>query len=129
MRYAYLLILAIAHSAYAEDPFACVDPDVADAFLGDSYRGRGEYLTSIPQGFVNLAVPSGLSLVGSQKANSMTTVVYKTSMGADQALGSAVRAMTEAGWTEKEQRHGRVRGGFQTSSRPTATARTNPTSR
>lgn len=121
MRHAYLLILAIAHSAYADDPFACVDPDVADAFLGDSYRGRGEYSTSIPHGFADLTVPSGLSLVGSQTVNSMTSVVYKTNMGTDQALSAAVGAMAEAGWTENEQQHGRVRGGFQTSSRPTAT--------
>lgn len=121
MKPAYFLILAIAHSAYADDPFACVDPDVADAFLGDSYRGRGEYSTSIPHGFADLNVPSGLSLVGSQTVDSMTTVVYKANMGTDQALNAGVAAMAETGWTENVQQHRQVRGGFQAGSRPTAT--------
>jgi hypothetical protein len=119
MRHAYFLILVIAHSAYADDPFACVDPDVADAFLGDSYRGRGEYSTAIPSGFVDLNLPSGLSLVASQTMDSMTTVVFKTNMGRDQALNAAVGAMAQSGWAENEQQHRRVTGGFQTSTRPT----------
>ena len=120
MRQACFLILAIAHSAYADDPFSCVDPVVADAFLGDSYRGRGEYSTSIPEGFAALNVPSGLSLVGSQTGNSMTTVVYRANMGADESLDAAVAAMANAGWTENEQQHRGVTGGFQTGSRPKA---------
>ena len=119
MRRACFLILAIASSAYADDPFACVDPDVADAFLGDPYRGRGEYSTTVPDGFVDLSLPSGLSLVGSQTVDSMTTVVFKANMGRDQALNAAVGAMAQSGWAENDQQQRRVRGGFQTSSRPT----------
>ncbi len=121
MRYAFLLTLAIAHSTYAEDPFSCVDPDVADAFLGNSYQGRGEYSTSIPDRFAALSVPSGLSLVGSQTVDSMTTVIYKARMNADAAFDAAVGEMAKAGWTESEQQHRPVTGGFQIRSRPTAT--------
>jgi hypothetical protein len=119
MRPAYLLILAIAHPAYADDPFACVDPDVADAFLGDPYRGRGVYSTTVPNGFVGLNLPSGSSLVASQTLDSMTTVVFKTNVGRDQALSAAVGAMAKSGWAETEQQNRRVTGGFQTSTRPT----------
>jgi hypothetical protein len=54
MRCASDLIFAISAASYAEDLFSCVDSDVADAFLGDSYRGRGEYSTSIPDGITSL---------------------------------------------------------------------------
>jgi len=121
MRCASLLILAISAASYAEDPFSCVDSDAADAFLGDSYRGRGEYSTSIPDGFATLNVPAGLSLVGSKIVDSMTTVVYKTSMGAEPAIDAAVVAMGKSGWSENAERPRRVSRGFQTSSRPMAT--------
>jgi hypothetical protein len=121
MRYVSLLMLAISAASYAEDPFACVDPDVADAFLGNSYQERGEYSTSIPDDFVPLDVPGGLSLVGSQIVDSMTTVVYKTKMDAGAALDAAVGAMAKSGWVENEERQWGVSGGFQTSSMPMAT--------
>jgi hypothetical protein len=121
MRYISLMMLAISAASYAEDPFSCVDPDVADAFLGNSYQERGEYSTTIPGGFVPLVVPGGLSLVGSQTAGSMTTVVYKTKMDAEPALHAAVGAMAQSGWVENEARQWGVSGGFQTSSRPMVT--------
>ena len=121
MRHTYFLILAMFQSVYADDPFACVDQDVADAFLGDSYRGRGEYSTSVPDGFADLNVPPGWSLVGSQTLDSMKTVVYKTDMTTIRALSVAVGAMADAGWAENDQRHRRMSGGFQASSRPTGT--------
>ena len=118
MRSAYLLILAIANAAYADDPFACVNPDVADAFLGDPYRGRGEYSTAVPDGFVDLSPPAGSSLVGSQTVNSMTTVIFKANMERDRALSAAVDAMARSGWAEYEQQHRGMTGGFQTNTRP-----------
>ena len=121
MRCISLLILAISTASYAEDPFSCVNPDVADAFLGNSYQGRGVYSTLVPDGFTDLNVPVGLSLVGSQTAESKTTVVYKASMGAEPALGAAVDALSQSGWAENTEQRRRVPRGFQTSSRPMAT--------
>jgi hypothetical protein len=114
-------MLAISAASYAEDPFSCVDPDVADAFLGGSYRGRGDYSTSIPAGFAALNVPTSLSLVGSQIVDSKTTVVYKTSMDPEPAVDAAVGAMAESGWAENAEQYRRVSRGFQTGSRPMAT--------
>lgn len=121
MRCISLLMLAASAASYAEDPFSCVDPDVADAFLGNSYQGQGEYSTSIPDGFATLNVPGGLSLVGSKIADSMTTVVYKASMDPEPAFGAAVGAMAQSGWVENKEQQWRVPRGFQTSSRPMAT--------
>ena len=118
MKSAYFLVLAIASSAYADDPFACVDPDVADAFLGDPYRGRGEYSTTVPDEFVELNLPPGSSLIGSQAVNSMRTVVFKSNAERDRALSAAVDAMARSGWAEYERQHLGMAGGFQTNTRP-----------
>ncbi len=121
MRYAFLLVIAITHPAYAEDPFSCVNPDVADAFLGNSHQGRGEYSTSIPARFAAVSVPTGLSLVGSLTDDLMTTVVYKGPMKTDAAIDAVVVEMAKAGWTEDEQQHWPGNGGFQTRPRSMAT--------
>ena len=121
MKYAGLLMVAISTVSYAEDPFSCVDADVADAFLGHTYFGRGAYSTSIPDGFASLNAPAGFSLVGSEVLKSMTTVVYKTSLPAEAALDAAVDAAAESGWAESTVQHRSPRGGFQTVSRPLAT--------
>ncbi len=90
MRYAYVLTLTFSTVSFADDPFSCVDPDVADAFLGNTFQGASQYSTLIPDGFTTLNVPAGSSLVGSRVSNSITTVVYKTSMDAATALNAAV---------------------------------------
>lgn len=118
MRRAILLILLVSGASNADDPFACVDPVVADAFLGNWYQGRPEYSTSIPDGFIHVDVPAQMSLVGSQTSGAMTTVVYKTSMDADLALGSAVAALAESGWVEHVDQHRSAMRGFQTRSGP-----------
>ena len=118
MRLAYFLILAIAPSVSAENPFACVNPNVADAFLGDAYGGRGTYSTSVPDGFPALIVPPGWSLIGSQTMSLSTSVVYKANQDKDSALRDAVAAMTGAGWSENSQHYRWMAGGFQTTSHP-----------
>lgn len=121
MRRAILFFLFLSGVSNADDPFACVDPDIADAFLGNSYHGRPEYSTVIPDGFVRLNVPQEFSLVGSQMRGSMTTVVYKAGMNADRAMKSAVGALAESGWSENDDRRRPGRRGFQTRSASAAT--------
>lgn len=118
MRRAILLILLVSGVSNADDPFACVAPDVADAFLGNWYQGRPEYSTSVPDGFTHFDVPAQMSLVGSQISGPMTTVVYKTSMDADLALSSAVTALSKSGWVAHVDQHRSGMRGFQTRSRP-----------
>lgn len=121
MRRATLFLLFLSGASNADDPFACVDPDVANAFLGNRYQGRPEYSTTVPDGFVRLDVPAGFSLVGSQMSGSTTTVVYKTRMNADPAMKAAVGALAESGWIENDDRRRSARRGFQTRSAPAAT--------
>lgn len=113
MRSSLLLILAIASTAHADDPFACVDPDVATAFLGGSVRDRGEYSTALPSGFVEISPPAGSSLIGSHATNLMTTVVYKTDADADRTLTAATNAMAKHGWVGAGRLHRGATGGFQ----------------
>jgi len=120
MRFAFLLMLAISAASYAEDPFSCVDSDVTEAFLGNSYLERAAYSTSIPDGFLPLNVPGGLSLVGSKLSDSTTTVVYRATMEAESAFDAAVEAMARSGWAENRGQGLGMMGGFQTIPRPVA---------
>ncbi len=113
-----LLTLAVSTASFADDPFACVDPDVADAFLGGWYQSPPTYSTSLPDNFAELNVPARFTLVGSQVGDSHMSVVYKTEMNTEGALSSAVSAMTDAGWTKMEDHGMSARGGFQTTTRP-----------
>jgi hypothetical protein len=120
MKYAFLCMLALTSAAFADDPFSCVDPDVADAFLGNAYQGRGEYSNSVPTHFVALNVPTGFSLVASKTLDAMSTVIYKSDMDSQPTLTAAVDALTKVGWTENSQQRRQLSGGFQTHSRPSA---------
>ena len=115
-----LLTLAMSTASFADDPFACVDPDVADAFLGGWRQSLPTYSTSVPDKFAELNVPARFTLVGSQVADSHMSVVYKTEMNTEAALSSAVSAMTDTGWTKMEDHEMSARGGFQTSTRAKA---------
>lgn len=121
MRCICLLILAASVASYAEDPFSCVDSAVADAFLAGPYQERAQYSTSIPDGFITLAVPEGLSLVGSKVEGSGMSVVYKASMDPGPALAAAVGAMAQSGWVENEGQAWGMSGGFRDRSQPVAT--------
>jgi len=118
MKRACFLILAMAHTAYADDPFACVAPDVAAAFLGNDFRGKSSYSTSVPEDFMELRVPSELSLIGSRTFALGARVVYKTDMPKRRAFETAVDAMLAAGWSEDERQRRGMRGGFRPSAAP-----------
>ena len=53
-----LFCLMLPAAAFGDDPFACVDPDFADAFLGNAYFGRPTYSTDVPAALTGLQVPS-----------------------------------------------------------------------
>jgi len=115
-----LLILAASATSFADDPFACVDPDIADAFLGGWYQNSPTYSTSVPGDFVELNIPTSLTLVGSQVADSHMMAVYKTEESTEAALSAAVSAMTEAGWTAISDQQMPTMRGFQSSLQPRA---------
>ena len=114
MRFTCLIMLAISAASFAEDPFACVDPDVVNAFLGSHYGGNTEYSTAIPPGFGGLDVPAGFSLIGSQNSGTVATVIYKSASGAGPALQAAIDTMAKSGWRDMATQQQRTMGGFQT---------------
>lgn len=115
-----LFVLLVSGSSLADDPFACVDPDVASAFLGQRHGGVPSYSTAVPDGFVKLDVPAGLTLVGSQIDGATTTVVYKTRLDVEDALAAGAAVMVDAGWAEFVDARTRSTGGFQTYQRSPA---------
>ena len=108
-----ILVLSVSGASYAEDPFACVDPEVANAFLRTWQRDIPSYSTSIPNEFVILDVPPSLTLVGSQNDANMTKVVFRTSMGIEDAFLASTGAIAVAGWVEKIDEGILARRGFQ----------------
>lgn len=120
MNRSILLILLVSTSSFANDPFACVNPDVANAFLGQWQRDLPSYSTSIPDEFVRFNAPASLTLVGSQIEANMTTVVFGTSLDVEDALSASAAAMVDAGWSEKIDERATARRGFQAVQRSTA---------
>lgn len=120
MNRSILLVLLVSTSSFADDPFACVDPDVANAFLGQWQRDLPSYSTSIPDEFVRFNAPASLTLVGSQIEGNMTTVVFRTNLDVEDALLASAATMVDAGWAEKIDERATARRGFQTVQRSTA---------
>lgn len=117
-----LILFVIPISAFAEDPFSCVDPDIADAFLGHWNQGRPTYSSSVPADFLNTELPTNLELIGSSVSGSMTTVVYKSKANPDEALASTMEVLKNAGWKDLSESHYQRRGGFQVGPKPVSTA-------
>lgn len=111
-----LVLLFLPLAAFADDPFACVDPDVLDAFVGDWYSSA-QYSTELPTEAASLAVFPQFELVGSMTAGSDTKIVYKTSQEPGAALVSSIALLEGAGWKDRGSEYGFVRG-FQSASAP-----------
>jgi hypothetical protein len=123
-----LLTLLFAITAQAGDPFAGVNEDVFNAFVGSQWRTEADrYSTAIPEGFTLPAMPSGFSLVGSRISQvpptgneasvRTTTVVYSTSDAAHDAHAAALAIMTDAGWRDTGV-GSHSGGGFQRAPQP-----------
>ena len=94
-----LLILALPIVGVADNPFACVESDFAEAFLDEWYKERPTYSTSKPDKLVDIKLPEQFKLVGSNVTTFEFTVIYKTKAGANHAFSSVMDALEEDGWT------------------------------
>jgi hypothetical protein len=94
-----LLLLFLPLAAFADDPFACVDKDVFDAFVGGTY-GPARYSTDLPADAGDLKLPAEFELIGARTAGSSTTVAWKSAKDAGAALASSIAAFEGAGWKE-----------------------------
>lgn len=113
-----LFCLMLPAAAFGDDPFACVDPDFADAFLGNAYFGRPTYSTDVPAAFTGLQVPESFSLIGSEISSHTVRVIYKTDASAEAAVSAAVDRIAGSEWRNLSDLMQMPRGGFQTRAIP-----------
>ena len=98
MKRLFFVWLIFSDATLAADPFACVDPEFATAFLGTGYQNRPVYSTELPSAFDGLPVPSTLELIGSSTNNFSLRAVYKTTEDSAVALGDAHDLLLNNGW-------------------------------
>lgn len=111
------MILFIPIVALADDPFACVSPEVMAAFL-PGYPEPYEYSTELPTGFVEHAAPSSSKLIGSQVGRSHAVVVYAVDDDRSGAVDEITNSIIEQGWRDVGEQDDRPQGGFQTALNP-----------
>lgn len=108
------LFLILPAAVFGDDPFACVDPDIVDAFLGNAYSGRSTYSTDLPPALAGLRVPDTFWLIGSEVNNRKVQAVYKTRQSPDAAVPTAVDTLAGGEWRSMPNLGHMPRGGFQT---------------
>ncbi|MEM7217700.1 MAG: hypothetical protein AAF515_05005 [Pseudomonadota bacterium] len=118
IRYLAGLLLLVAASANAKDPFECVAPEYRHAFLTYMGDGKTEYTTDLPAGFPKLSLPEGMTLLGSNNNPHFTSAVYMSPDPADGLLEKTIKSLEGDGWISGESRSNARMGGFQTPSLP-----------
>lgn len=113
MHRSILLLLLVSTSVVAEDPFSCVDRDVANAWQ----QHVPSYSTSIPEAFVEVDLPANLSFAGSQIEESTVTAVFRTDLDTEDAMAASAGGLIDAGWTENADEFAGMRRGFQSAQR------------
>ncbi len=108
----------ISAIAKAEDPFACVDPNVRVAFM-DHFRDlRNVYSTEGSSSTVLPEFPSEWDLVGTHSHPRGEQIVYTSENSVNDAADQAISIMVDAGWTYAEYQSPFGSGGFRMSETP-----------
>ena len=102
MMHRVLILLFLPFPALAADPFACVDPDIVDAFVGNPYAEPAQYSTELPAEAADLPLPADLELTGSMTRGANVTVAYTSAQEAEAALAASVESLKRAGWQEPQ---------------------------
>ena len=118
MKRLFFACLIFPVAAIADDPFACVDPEFATAFLGTGYQGRPAYSTKLPDAFDELRVPDTFELVGSETNAYSLRAVYKTTEDSTVALSNVVDLLTEDDWRDVASIMAMRMRGFQSGTIP-----------
>lgn len=95
-----LILLFVPLAALADDPFACVDPEFADAFLGLWTGGSPQYSTELPADAPELPLPASLELAGSMTSNGSITIAYYSEADAETVLSQGTESLRAGGWQE-----------------------------
>ena len=109
--------LAISSAARAGDPFACVDPDVRDAFLG-VFQPDSRYTTSAPAYVDDFELPSSWKLIGTHSSSFHDQTVFKSDSPVREAHAKALATVEDAGWKSVSIGGPFGSGGFQNSATP-----------
>jgi len=94
----YLIVFscALGAAAYAEqDPLACIDQDIRDAFF--SFAGKGQIEQRLPS-WLELSFDESFSLIGSANFGSSGTVALKTQIQPAAARSRLKDWLGQAGW-------------------------------
>ncbi len=118
MKRLFLACLIFPVTAIADDPFACVDPEFAAAFLGTGYQHRPEYSTELPDAFDGLPVPDTFELVGSATNSYSLRAVYKTTEDSTVALSNVLNLLMNDGWRNLANVMAMQARGFQSGINP-----------
>lgn len=86
-------------AALAADPFACVDPDVVDAFI--DWHADARYSTALPPALREVPFPAEFELVATRFRDSGVTAAFRTEQDRTAAFSASVRAVAAAGWEAK----------------------------
>lgn len=113
MTHRALILLLLPFAAQADDPFACVDPDVVDAFLDSQYVESARYSTGLPAEAPDLPLPAELELVGSRATDSHFSIAYRFDGNAEVALSNSLESLKHAGWTDASTGGGGYQKGFR----------------
>lgn len=122
MRHLLVILLCLASfSATAEDPFACVNPDVRAAFLpGASYMNirQNTYSDQAPETFVQSDLPGAFTLVGSEQSEHGVRVAYMVEEAPKRSMEMMASALEAVGFSALDSRMQMTQGGFRSSEMP-----------
>lgn len=111
------LLAIIPSVAAADDPFACVDPDIRHALLGNTFPPDAQISTGVPAEFSDVALPASMEVIGTYEDSHSVRVAYKTSGTSADVVRAATDFLVESGWLELEDYSRAFRGGFQARAR------------
>lgn len=109
--------LVLWHTALADDPLACLDPDVVRTLLATPAEGSIEITRERAAGFPRIALPAEFELIGSRVSSFASMIALKSSLPIEETKTRVEQLVTRSGWErfgELTQGNG---GGFQSRGR------------
>lgn len=87
-----------------DDPLACVDPDIRDAFVGLSGFGVESTINRAAPAWFPEQLPDELILIGNSSGGHGNRVAFKTTLAPTTAASRLVQALEAVGWQRVDQR-------------------------
>jgi len=90
--------LLLWHSVLADDPLACMDPDVVRTLLATPAEGSIEITRERAAGFPVVPLPDGFELIGSRTSSFASTVAFRSLVSVPEAKTRLESLLTRDGW-------------------------------